>query len=209
MRGPPLPPDIDARIVDAADRLLARYGYRKMTVDDLAEEVGIGKGTIYLRFASKEEVVLGTVDRIVDQIVAKLNKIAESRLSPPAKLRRMLMFRVMHRFESVQHYTESLEEVLRDLRSELLERRERYFAREARPIVAVLKQGQKLHLFRRLSPTSTARLLLAATNSLLPFSLSTRELGTRKHVETTVRRMAALLTDGLKPVAAKPRRRRP
>jgi len=203
MRGPPLPPDIDNRIVDAADRLLARYGYRKMTVDDLAQEVGIGKGTVYLRFHSKEEIVLATVDRIVDQIVVALDNIAASRLSPPAKLRRMLVFRVMHRFNSVQHYTESLEEVLRDLRSELLERRQRYFARESRPIEAVLKQGQKLHLFRRLSARSTARLLLAATNSLLPFSLSTRQLGTRKHVETTIRRLAALVADGLKP--ARPR----
>ena len=31
-------------ILDAADRLLARYGYKKMTMDDLAQEVGIGKG---------------------------------------------------------------------------------------------------------------------------------------------------------------------
>src|SRR5947199_61802 len=32
------------RILDAADRLLVRYGYRKMTVDDLAREVGRAAG---------------------------------------------------------------------------------------------------------------------------------------------------------------------
>ena len=37
-------------ILDAADRLLARYGYK--TMEDLAQEVGIGKGTIYLHFRS-------------------------------------------------------------------------------------------------------------------------------------------------------------
>src|SRR5437763_1237801 len=43
------------RILDAADRLLARYGYQKMTVDDLAREAGIGKGTVYLSFPGKSE----------------------------------------------------------------------------------------------------------------------------------------------------------
>jgi len=46
--------DISDLILDAADRLLARYGYKKMTMDDLAQEVGIGKGTIYLHFSTKE-----------------------------------------------------------------------------------------------------------------------------------------------------------
>ena len=36
--------DVHDLILDAADRLLARYGYRKMTMDDLAREVGIGQG---------------------------------------------------------------------------------------------------------------------------------------------------------------------
>jgi len=33
------------RILDAADRLLGRFGFRRMTIDDLAKEAGIGKGT--------------------------------------------------------------------------------------------------------------------------------------------------------------------
>lgn len=198
MRGPPLPPNIDALILEAADRLLARYGYRKMTVDDLANDVGIGKGTVYLRFKSKQEIVLATVDRIVETIVRRMEVIASGRLTPPEKIRRMLVFRVMHCFDQVQHYTESLSEVLRDLRFELLERRERYFAQEAIPLSTVLKQGQATGHFRRLPPVSTARILLAATNALLPFSLSTRELGTRSHHEATAKKIAAIMTEGLK-----------
>src|SRR3954469_10084352 len=102
MRGPPLAPNIDQLILEAADRLLARYGYRKMTIDDLADEVGIGKGTIYLRFKSKEEIVLATVDRIVQRVLKKMDAITASALTPPAKIQGMLVFRVMHRFDSVQ-----------------------------------------------------------------------------------------------------------
>ena len=43
-------------ILDATDELLIKFGYKKMTIDDLAREVGIGKGTVYLHFPSKEEI---------------------------------------------------------------------------------------------------------------------------------------------------------
>jgi len=50
--------------------------------------------------------------------------------------------------------------LLRDLRFELLERRERYFAREAKPLATVLKQGQTAGLFRRSPALATARTLM-------------------------------------------------
>ena len=184
-------------ILDAADRLLARYGYKKMTIDDLAQEVGIGKGTIYLHFRSKEEIVLSHVDRIVERVLERLNTLVQSEAAPAAKLREMLVVRVMLRFDSVQQYSESISEVLRDLRSVLLERRERYFEREAEVIALVLKEGQRAGAFRRQDATDTARALVAATNSLLPFNLSTRELGKRKDVEHSAERIADLLLKGL------------
>ncbi len=184
-------------ILDAADRLLARYGYKKMTMDDLAQEVGIGKGTIYLHFRSKEEIVLSHVDRIVERVLERLHALAQGDAAPAAKLREMLVARVMLRFDSVQQYSESISEVLRDLRSTLLERRERYFEREAEMIALVLVEGQRARVFRRQDATGTASALVAATNSLLPFNLSTRELGKRKDVEQAVQRIADLLLNGL------------
>jgi AcrR family transcriptional regulator len=43
-------------ILDAALRVFGQYGYRRTSMDDIAREAEIGKGTIYLSFASKEEV---------------------------------------------------------------------------------------------------------------------------------------------------------
>jgi AcrR family transcriptional regulator len=53
--------DIRDLILDAVDVLLSRYGYKKMTMDDVAREVGIGKGTIYRYFGSKEELYLAAI----------------------------------------------------------------------------------------------------------------------------------------------------
>src|SRR4029077_9511472 len=98
MRGPPLPPNIDELILDAADRLLTRYGYKKMTIDDLAQEVGIGKGSIYLHFSSKEEIALSHIDRIIERLKANLRAIAERRDKVRKRLGDMLIERVLFRF---------------------------------------------------------------------------------------------------------------
>ena len=118
-------------ILDATDRLLARFGYRKMTVEDIAAEAGIGKGTVYLHFSSKEEVVLSHIDRIVDRLKERLKAIARSDESVAERLRLMLLTRVLFRFDSIQHYTQSLNDLLSVLRSSLLARRAQYFEAEA------------------------------------------------------------------------------
>ncbi len=46
----------EARILDAAGELLLAFGYRRVTVDDVAHRAGIGKGTIYLHWSSKLEL---------------------------------------------------------------------------------------------------------------------------------------------------------
>ena len=46
-----------ACILDAADRLLRHYGPQKTTVADVAREAGVGVGTVYLEFPSKDVLV--------------------------------------------------------------------------------------------------------------------------------------------------------
>jgi AcrR family transcriptional regulator len=189
--------DIRDLILDATDRLLARYGYRKMTMDDLAQEVGIGKGTIYLHFPSKEEVVLSHVDRIVERLKGELLKVARGGGAPAARLRRMLVARVMYRFDSVQHYTESLSDLLAALRPGLLARRRRHFEEESEVLAEVLREGRRGGDFNFREARAAARTLLTATNALLPYSLSARELGGRAELEAEAARVVDMLLTGL------------
>jgi AcrR family transcriptional regulator len=184
-------------ILDATDQLLARYGYKKMTMDDLAQEVGIGKGTIYLHFSSKEEVVLSHIDRIIDRLKERLTSIASSELPAAERLKSMLIERVLFRFDSVQHYSQSLNDLLSALRPNLLARRKRFFEDEALVFADVLKGGKQGGDFQFQDALTTAHTLLLATNSLLPYSLSARELGERGDVKEKVSRIADLLLTGL------------
>jgi len=184
-------------ILDATDRLLARFGYRKMTVDDIAAEAGIGKGTIYLHFSSKEEVVLSHIDRIVDRLKGRLLEIAGSDESAAERLRLMLLTRVLFRFDSIQHYTQSLNDLLAVLRPGLLARRAQYFESEAQIFAQVLTSGRDSGEFSVDSEHATAHALLEATNGLLPYSLSTTELGAREEVEQRAADVANLMLRGV------------
>lgn len=184
-------------ILDATDRLLARFGYKKMTVEDIAVEVGIGKGTIYLHFASKEEIVLSHVDRIVERVKHRLSDIARSDATAAERLRTMLMTRVLFRFDGIQHYTQSLNDLLAALRPGLMARRALYFEAEARIFAELLIAGRKSGEFDFEDENATARALLQATNGLLPYSLSTKELGERKEVEQRASDVCDLVMNGL------------
>ena len=198
MRAVAVREDIRDLILDAADRLLARYGYQKMTIDDLAREVGIGKGTVYLHFNSKEDVALSRIDRIIDQLKTEMKNVAGSDQPPVARLRSILMMRVIYRFDSVQHYTESLNHVLAAIRPALLERRKNYFEAEARILAQVLTDGRRRRDFFFRDAMATARALLTATNSLLPYSLSPQELGKREELERQTALIVDLLIGGLR-----------
>src|SRR5262249_2772619 len=119
--------DTRNRILDAAERLIARLGYQKTTVDDIAAEARISKRTIYLHFPSKEEVALVTIDRIAERLNERLRAIARGTGTPAARLREMLRERVMFRFDSVHEYRWGIDESVRSLRPALLARRARHF----------------------------------------------------------------------------------
>jgi len=190
-------PEMQGKILDATDRLLARYGYRKMTIDDLAREVGIGEGSIYLHFRSKQEVVYSHIDRVIDRLLERLKSIVRSRQSLADKVREMIVLRVMFRFDSVQHFPESLSDMFRDLRPGIHRLRQSHFRQEARLFAAALKEGQRNRTFRRGDCLAVAYAILTATNSLLPFHLSTRELGKRRDVEKAVTLISDLLLQGI------------
>jgi len=190
--------DVRTAILDAAERSLAKKGYKKMTIDDLASEVGIGKGSVYLHFESKEDIALSHIDRIVERLHKKLLKIARSNAASDLKLHQMLVSRVLHRLDSISGYSKSLSEVLSAIRPALFQRRIGYFTDEAEIFGAVIDRGKADGVFlTKMSTPDIASSLIIATNSLLPMNLSPLELGSRKDVERRVSKIADLLIAGV------------
>lgn len=189
--------DVRQAILDAADRLMLRYGYRKMTVDDIAREAGIGKGTIYLYFPSKEEVALSCREAGNQRLQEVLHRIAKSEAPPVDRVRRILLERVLRRFDGVQPLGVGLDEFFADVRPAFLERRKRWHEEEARILAKVIDDGCCQGGFVCEDPLGTARTMLLATNALLPMGLSPRELGDRQEVAAKTVRLTELMLSGI------------
>jgi TetR/AcrR family transcriptional regulator of autoinduction and epiphytic fitness len=54
-------------ILDATNRLLGDKGYEAMSMDDIAAEVGIAKGSLYKHFESKEALAAAVMVRLLAQ----------------------------------------------------------------------------------------------------------------------------------------------
>ena len=61
-----------------------------MTVDDLAIAAGIAKG-VYLHCTSKEEIALARIDRVIDELLARLEAVASSHRPAAQRLHEMLV----------------------------------------------------------------------------------------------------------------------
>jgi AcrR family transcriptional regulator len=143
-----------------------------------------------LHFASKEEVFLATIDRIVDRLCVRLRAIAAEPGPLDDRLCRMLAERVLYRFDCVSHYPSSLDELLAALRPAYLARRAENLGREAEVFAETLAGSVP-------EPRDKAEALVEATNALLPYGLSPRELGDRDDIERRARRIAEPLVRGL------------
>lgn len=73
-----------ARLLAAASELFQRRGYRHTSIDDVAREAGLGKGTVYLHFKSKQELLLHVVAEEKKKYVSQFLPLLQENL-PPAE----------------------------------------------------------------------------------------------------------------------------
>lgn len=65
-------------IIDSSKKVFTKNGYYKSTIEDIASEAGVGKGTVYLYFSGKEELFEEMLKNILceyyDSIISILSK---------------------------------------------------------------------------------------------------------------------------------------
>ena len=83
-------------ILDVVNRLLSDKGFDLMTMDDVADAVGVAKGSLYKHFSSKEKLAAAVMTRLLTQTLAVLDGM------PPTwragrKLEEILRWSLQHR----------------------------------------------------------------------------------------------------------------
>jgi AcrR family transcriptional regulator len=154
-------------ILRAAWGLIRHYGYHKTTIGDIAREAGLGKGTIYLYFRSKEEIMLGLVDLTSARIAEDQERIAARTEPAPERLRACLLHRVMTLYDIVQRYPHG-EEIIGSLMPAIVELLEAYVRREGVLLAALVHQGCAAGDLAVKDPDTTGALLAELFEFLTP-----------------------------------------
>jgi AcrR family transcriptional regulator len=87
------------RILDTTAELLALHGYKRVTIDDVAGRAGIGKGTVYLHWKTREALFWAVLGResmwMLEKLIVELS--GETDLALPHRLMRAVFLEVVHR----------------------------------------------------------------------------------------------------------------
>lgn len=77
-------------ILRIAAELFSSKSYHDVTMDEVAHEVGIAKGTIYIYFGSKEKLYLEILENAFDELVSLIEREIAKEESAPTKLAQVL-----------------------------------------------------------------------------------------------------------------------
>ncbi|MCP4604751.1 MAG: TetR/AcrR family transcriptional regulator [Proteobacteria bacterium] len=154
-------------ILHAAWGLIRHYGYNKTTIEDIAKSAGVGKGTVYLYFRSKTEIMLSLTDLTNERITEELERIATGSAPPEERLRKCLLYRIMTLFDLVQRYPHS-DDVIASMLPEIVERVDRYVRRHGELLSQIVIEGCNTGVFSVNDPKAAGQLLSGLFEFLTP-----------------------------------------
>ena len=84
----------EALILQVAEEVLMEKGYYETSIDEIAARVGIAKGTVYLHFPSKEDLVIAIFERDMQQLLQYIDSTMSTALTARGKIE--AIFDLMH-----------------------------------------------------------------------------------------------------------------
>jgi TetR/AcrR family transcriptional repressor of mexJK operon len=132
-------------------------------MDEIAQDVGLGKASLYHYFPTKEEVIRGVVERELRQFVSDLERSLEATATAPAKLhmyaqKRSKFFGQLINLASLGEWSQ-WRPITRDLFSNLV-------AAEERLLIPVFREGRQNGELDVQEPDRVARLIVHLLHGL-------------------------------------------
>jgi AcrR family transcriptional regulator len=129
-------------IIDATTVVLSNKGYDLMTMDDVANAVGISKPSLYKHFKSKEELVGEALIRLLNGAIDYIATLDKT-LDPKQKLSALLEWALRVRLEGGLPFLPSTSPHVRDMLMKNLKYMMRVLKLN-RKLEALVRQAQKL-----------------------------------------------------------------
>jgi AcrR family transcriptional regulator len=153
------------QIFAEAVRIFREKGYHATSVQDIADAVGLQKGSLYYYISSKEELLFKIFERSTGALSKELEAIIASHDSPKNKLHRAIEAHLTALCEHLDIYTVYLSE-RRALSGRTHSRVRAEGERHARLIEQIIKEGIAKKDFRPADSKMTAYAILGMCNWL-------------------------------------------
>ncbi len=163
-------------ILTAATETFGRFGFKKTSIDDIARRAGIGKGTVYLHFESKEELFGAVIRRMAVKALASLQAAVKQAGAPQAKVRAFLEGRLRQHARTAADLRVSEESLLEVLAHAAPYRREARI-REAELLEDIISEGNARGVFAVRSPRLAAEGISAGLHGLDAYHAGPDTLG--------------------------------
>ena len=164
------------QIIKIASGLISEKGYHDVTVEEIANKVGVAKGTIYLYFPSKEKLYLEILEDSYEAIESILEKEIAKSDPAPIKLKKVLTLI----FEFYRRNLDILRILSRDethLIREHYEFTEHWRLRRIKLYERILEKGQKEGSFRSMNTRLTALIMFGLVRSVMFFYRTDKTAG--------------------------------
>jgi AcrR family transcriptional regulator len=129
-------PDKKNQIIEAAEQLFHRFGYGKTSLDDIAREAGLGKGTIYYYFESKEEIFFEVAQHHSDEFYISLR----SRIADQKSFKDKFAYAISQPIKLVYEHAPILMDVIKNLPDNYLQRLEEFRNANKRRMIEILNE---------------------------------------------------------------------
>ena len=174
--------EVRGRILEAAVVVFSRNGYRATSMNDIAAGVGLSKPTLYHYVRTKQDLLVGIYEQVLDESLASARAIVAAAPTPLEAVRALVVERVAYTCEHqdlLKICFEEESELPDDLAEPILERRRAF---EAVVLGAVEAHLSEVGLQVPIPPKVLVNTVLGAANWVYKWyspsgPLSPRELG--------------------------------
>jgi len=126
-------------ILKIAQDIFSKYGYKKTTLDDIANAVRKGKSSLYYYFKSKEDLFQAVIMKEVDLLARELDRVINRNTEPVDKLRDYMLTKITT-FRNLANFYHALENDVTAI-SFINDVKHRYEQDEIRLIKRILIEG--------------------------------------------------------------------
>lgn len=96
-------------IIDAAENVFFKYGFRNAKMEDIAKKAGMSKGLVYFYFQNKEDLYMAITLKAFEIIISAYQKIIEENVNKTGKEKTLLILKMYLDFSNNNyHYYETI-----------------------------------------------------------------------------------------------------